>query len=107
MDISHYTYMPRKRSDENLTKVVSSIISIEDFEILEKYARVCYTNNLLKLPTISHMVRYILSIWADQRRKNEQPIRNNDLNKPALNKQSTRTVKRDQEKWLEYSKNGY
>ena len=99
--------MPRKRSDENLTKVVSSIISIEDFEILEKYARVCYTNNLLKLPTISHMVRYILNNWADQRRKNEQLIRNSDLNKPALNKLSKRTVKRDQATWLEFSKDGY
>ena len=32
--------MPRKKSDENLTKVVSSIISPEDFEILKKYAKV-------------------------------------------------------------------
>ena len=99
--------MPRKRSDENLTKVVSSIISIEDFEILKKYAKVCYTNNLLKLPTVSHMVRYILNNWTDQRRKDEQLIRNRDLNKPALNKLSTRTLKRDQATWLEYSKDGY
>jgi len=41
-----------------LTKVVSSIICVEDFGILEKYAKVCYTQNLLKIPTISHMVRY-------------------------------------------------
>ena len=99
--------MPRKRSDENLTKVVSSILSIEDFEILEKYAKVCYTNNLLKLPTISHMVRHTLSNWADQRRKNEQLIRNSDLNKLALNKLSKRTVKRDQATCLEFSKDGY
>ena len=99
--------MPRKRSDENLTKVVSSIISIEDFEILEKYAKVCYTNNLLKLPTVSHMVRYILNNWTDQRRKDEQLIGNRYLNKPALNKQSTRTLQRDQATWLEYSKDGY
>ena len=30
-----------------------------------------------------------------------------DLNKPALNKLSTRTLKRDQATWLEYSKDGY
>ena len=99
--------MPRKKSDENLTKVVSSIISIEDFEILEKYTKVYYTNNLLKLPTISHMVRYILNNWADQMRKNEQLIVIDNLNKPALNKQSTRTLQRDQATWLEYSKDGY
>ena len=99
--------MPRKRSDENLTKVISSIISIEDFEILVKYARVYYTKNLLKLPTTSHMVRYILNNWADQRRKNEQLAHNSDLNKLALNKLSKRTVKRDQTTWLEFSKDGY
>ena len=64
--------MPRKKSDENLTKVISSIISAEDFEILEKYAKVYYNQNLLKLPTISHMVRYILSDWANEMRKKEQ-----------------------------------
>ena len=87
--------MPRKRSDENLTKVISSIISTEDFEILEKYARVYYTQNLLKLPTISHMVRYILSDWANQIREQEL-IRNRKLNQPGLNKLSTRDVKIDQ-----------
>ena len=40
--------MPTKKIRENLTKVVSSIISKEDFEILEKYAKVYYTQNLLK-----------------------------------------------------------
>ena len=41
-------HMPRKRSNDMLTKVVSSIISLEDFEMLEKYARVNYTQNLVK-----------------------------------------------------------
>jgi ribonucleotide reductase beta subunit family protein with ferritin-like domain len=82
--------MPRKRSDENLTKVVSSIISVEDFGTLEKYAKVYYTHNQLKLPTISHIVRYILSDWANQMRKMEQqPIRNRKLNQPGLDKLST------------------
>jgi len=75
--------MPRRKSDENLTKVVSTVISPEDFEILGKYAKECYTENLLKLPTISHMVRYILSAWANQMRKKEQLARNRDLIKPA------------------------
>ena len=42
--------MARRKSDENLTKVVSTVISAEDFEILGKYAKECYNENLLKLP---------------------------------------------------------
>lgn len=74
--------MPRKRSDENLTKTVSSIISPEDFEFLERYAKLCYNHNLLKLPTISHMVRYILSNWVkDIRSRDQSFIRK--LNQPG------------------------
>ena len=101
--------MPRKKSDENLTKVISSIISAEDFGILEEYAKVYYNRNLLKLPTISHMVRYILSNWVkDIRRREQSFIRKRDLNQPAPNKLSTAgKVKHDQATWLEYSKDGY
>lgn len=99
--------MPRKKSDENLTKVISSIISAEDFGILEEYAKVYYNRNLLKLPTISHMVRYILTNWVNETRKREQLNRNRDLNKPALDGLSTGKVKRDQATWLQYSKDGY
>jgi hypothetical protein len=99
--------MPRKRSDEKLTKIVSSIISAEHLEILEKYAKVYYNRNLLKLPTISHMVRYILTNWVNETRKREQLNRNRDLNKPALDGLSTGKVKRDQATWLQYSKDGY
>jgi hypothetical protein len=100
--------MPRKRSDENLTKVVSSIISPEDFEILKKYAKVYYNQNKLKLPTTSHMLRYMLNYWANEIRKMEQqPIRNRKLNQPGLNKLSTIKVKRDETTWMQYSKDGY
>ena len=99
--------MPRRKSDENLIKVVSTVISKEDFEILGKYAKVCYTENLLKLPTISHMVRYILSAWANQMRKKEQLASNRKLNKPAPNRLSMAKEKRDQASWVEYSKDGY
>ena len=100
--------MPRKKSDENLTKVISSIISPEDFGILEEYAKLFYNGNVLKLPTISHMVRYILSNWIkDIRRREQSLIRKRDSNQPALNKISAGKVKRDQATWLEYSKDGY
>jgi hypothetical protein len=99
--------MPRKKSDENLTKVISSIISAEDFGILEEYAKV-YNRNLLKLPTISHMVRYILSSWVkDMRRREQYFIRKRDLNQPAPNKLSTaRNAKIDPALWDRYLKPG-
>jgi hypothetical protein len=82
--------MPRKRSDENLTKAVSSIISPEDFEILEKYTKIYYNENKLKLPTTSHMLRYMLNDWANKIRKMEQqPIRNRKLNQPRTDNPTT------------------
>lgn len=100
--------MPRKKSDENLTKVISSILSVEDFETLEGYARVYYNRNLLKLPTISHMVRYILSNWVkDMRRREQSFIRKRDLNQPAPNKLSTAgNAKIDPALWDRYLKPG-
>ena len=100
--------MPPKKSDENLTRVISSIISAEDFGLLEEYAKVYYNRNLFKLPTISHTVRYILSNWIkDIRRREQSFIRKRDSNQPALNKISAGKVKHDQATWLEYSKDGY
>jgi hypothetical protein len=106
MHISHHAYMPRKKSDENLTKVVSSIISVKDLEMLEKYAKVCYTQNLLKLPTISHMVRYILNFWAHQMRMREQlEMINRDLDKPGRsNLSTTKNVKLDKAMWDRFLK---
>jgi hypothetical protein len=64
--------MPRKKSDEKLTKVISSVVSLEDFNLLEKYARLYYEGRLLKLPTISHLVRFILKNWAKSTRTMEE-----------------------------------
>ena len=68
MHLCYCTYMPRKKSSENLAKVVSSNISLEDFDVLQKYAKIYYNYNRLKQPTISHLVRYILNKWANQKR---------------------------------------
>ena len=95
--------MSPKKSDENLTKVISSIISAEDFGLLEEYAKVYYNRNLLKLPTISHMSNWI----KDIRRREQSFIRKRDSNQPALNKISAGKVKHDQATWREYSKDGY
>ena len=60
--------MPRKKSEENLAKLVCSNVSLEVYDTLQKYAKINYNNNTLKQPTISHLVRYILNDWARTRK---------------------------------------
>lgn len=69
-----YIYAEKKIS-ENLAKVVSSNISLEDFDVLQKYAKIYYNYDRLKQPTISHLVRYISNKWANQKRVNEEQNR--------------------------------
>jgi len=59
--------MPRKKSEENLAKLISSNISTEVFDTLLKYTKIYYNNNTWKQPTISHLVRYFLTDWARTR----------------------------------------
>ena len=75
MHLCYCTYMARKKTNENLAKVISSNISLEDFDVLQKYAKIYYNYNRLKQPTISHLVRYILNNWANQKRDNEEQNR--------------------------------
>jgi hypothetical protein len=56
--------VPRKPTGERLEKVVSTKISVDDFILLEKYARMYYNQNSLVQPTISHMLRWIIKRWA-------------------------------------------
>jgi hypothetical protein len=56
--------MPRKPTGERLEKVVSTKISVEDFILLEKSARMYYNQNLLVQPTVSQMLRWIIKRWA-------------------------------------------
>ncbi len=63
--------MPRKEHTEKLERVVSSNISLEDFQLLNKYAKILYNKNMITQPTISHIVRFILKNWARQRREKE------------------------------------
>lgn len=64
--------MPRKSLGEKLEKVVSTKISLADFFLLEKYARIRYNQNKLKQPTISHLLRKFIKAWANEKRKQEQ-----------------------------------
>ncbi len=63
--------MPRKPTGEKLEKVVSTKISVDDFILLEKYARIYYNQNSLVQPTISHMLRWIIKRWAKVTRDKE------------------------------------
>jgi len=56
--------VPKKATGEKLEKVVSTKISVDDFILLEKNARMYYNQNWLVQPTISHMLRYIIQRWA-------------------------------------------
>ena len=49
-----------------MAKVISSNISLEDYEVLERYAKLYYNRNKLKQPTISHLVRHLLNGWANR-----------------------------------------
>ena len=63
--------MPRKKSGENLTKVVSTIIPKGDFEILEKYTKLNYYNqNLLQNDRLLHKCYAIC--WAIEQKKSER-----------------------------------
>jgi anionic cell wall polymer biosynthesis LytR-Cps2A-Psr (LCP) family protein len=56
--------LPRKIQGEKLEKVVSTNISLADFDLLKKYARINYEVNVLTLPTVSHMLRAIVKKWV-------------------------------------------
>lgn len=70
--------MATKRSGEKLDKNISSIISLEDFKFLERYAKFYYNTEILRQPTISHLVRHILKNWINNMRKREEVNRKNN-----------------------------
>jgi hypothetical protein len=56
--------LPRKTEGEKLEKVVSTTLSVADFDFLKKYARINYEINALTFPTVSHMLRAIVKNWV-------------------------------------------
>jgi hypothetical protein len=56
--------LPRKTEGEKLEKVVSTTLSVADFDLLKKYARINYEINALTFPTVSHMLRAIVKNWV-------------------------------------------
>ena len=76
--------MAKKRSGEQLEKNISSIISLEDFEFLERYARYYYNDRTLKQPTISHLVRFVLMSWIIFMRKKQEENRKNRTTDPTV-----------------------
>jgi hypothetical protein len=56
--------LPRKTEGEKLEKVVSTTLSVANFDLLKKYARINYEINALTFPTVSHMLRAIVKNWV-------------------------------------------
>lgn len=56
--------MPRRVTGKRLEKVVSTTLSVDDYRILEKYARIWYGENKIQQPTISHLLRYLIQVWS-------------------------------------------
>lgn len=48
---------------KRLEKVVSTTLSVDDYHILEKYARIWYGENRIQQPTISHLLRHMIQMW--------------------------------------------
>lgn len=63
--------MPRKRSDKKLEKIVSTTLTLDDYQVLKKYAKIRYNNNRIELPTISHQLRFIIENWSKKIRELE------------------------------------
>jgi hypothetical protein len=53
--------MPRKGS--GLDRVVSTKLPAEDFDFLERYARLCYNKNYISQPTVSHVLRMMVTSY--------------------------------------------
>jgi hypothetical protein len=57
--------MPRRSTGDKFEKVVSTKIAVSDFELLEKYARLEYNKHHIPQPTISMLLRLIISRWRN------------------------------------------
>ncbi len=66
--------MPRKVNTK-LEKVISSKITVEMLQALEKYAREYYIANRIKQPTVSDFLRWIISGWLKAK---EEHIKNKE-----------------------------
>jgi hypothetical protein len=76
--------MPKKPTGEKMEKVISTKISVEVFDLLQRYARVYYNRNVLQQPNMSHMLRWILESWTTLVRENEKNATNNRDGKKHL-----------------------
>lgn len=68
ISLNVYIVVPRKNKIK-LDKIVSTKISLEDYQLLEKNLDTFYTLKHIELPTMSHLVRWIIGAWARQMRE--------------------------------------
>ena len=62
--VSIRSYIFAQKNRRRKTKVVSTTLSLADFDLLKKYARINYEVNALTLPTVCHMLRRIVKNWV-------------------------------------------
>jgi hypothetical protein len=54
-----------------LEKIVSTKITLEDFRVLNIKTKELYNQNHIELPTVSHLLRWIITGWCKNQGSNQ------------------------------------
>jgi hypothetical protein len=57
-----------KHKKPKLEKIVSTKISLDDFRTLNVRAKALYNQDVIKLPTVSHLLRWLIMGWCSDQR---------------------------------------
>jgi hypothetical protein len=71
-----------RRNETNLAAVVCTKLSADDVGFLKTYARGCYNANIITQPTISHVLRYIVTAHRIRVTAGEKPKMPSNLVQP-------------------------
>jgi hypothetical protein len=55
----------QKSNRPRLEKIVSTKITAEDFRLLKIKSKQLYNQNHIELPTVSHLLRWIITRWCE------------------------------------------
>ena len=56
----------QKPNRPRLEKIVSTKITAEDFRLLKIKSKQLYNQNHIELPTVSHLLRWIITRWCEK-----------------------------------------
>jgi hypothetical protein len=75
-----------RKAAENLEKIVSTKLSAEDYQFLQKYAKGAYDAEAIELPTVSHALRLLVKErrTASLRKQQSQPPVGQNVNQDKL-----------------------